>query len=50
MEPLKLAAFDADDLAVVSAHLQDAVVRVSDITYLPEEEATAEKNHAIYCM
>jgi hypothetical protein len=37
MEPLKLAAFDADDLSVVSAHLQDAVIRVGDVTYLPEQ-------------
>ena len=37
MEPLKLAAFDADDLAILSAHLQDAVVRVGDTTYLPEQ-------------
>ena len=35
MEPLKLACFDAEDLAVVSAHLQDALVRVGDLTYLP---------------
>lgn len=36
MEPLKLACFDSDDLAVVSAHLQDAIVRVGDLLYLPE--------------
>ncbi|MDB5511201.1 MAG: hypothetical protein JWR08_684 [Enterovirga sp.] len=35
MEPLKLAVFDAEDLAVVSAHLQDAVIRVGDIAFLP---------------
>lgn len=35
MEPLKLAVFDAEDLAVVSAHLQDAVLRVADLSYLP---------------
>jgi hypothetical protein len=41
MEPLKLAVLDADDLAVVSAHLQDAVVKVRDIAYLPEERRFA---------
>ncbi|MBM0207061.1 DUF2948 family protein [Micromonospora sp. STR1s_5] len=41
MEPLKLAAFDADDLAIVSAHLQDAVIRVGDVTYLPEQRRFA---------
>ena len=36
VEQLKLVAFDTDDLAVVSAHLQDAVVLVGDLAYLPE--------------
>ena len=36
-EPLKLIALDAEDLAVVSAHLQDAVVRKGDIAWLPAE-------------
>ena len=31
---LKLAAIDADDLKVISAHMQDALVRLSDIRYL----------------
>ncbi len=31
---LKLAALDADDLAVISAQMQDAVLRVGDITHL----------------
>ncbi len=30
---LKLAALDADDLAVISAHMQDAVIRLGDITH-----------------
>lgn len=34
--PLKLAALDADDLGVISAHLQDATVRVGDMAYLPK--------------
>ncbi len=31
--PLKLIAFDADDLAVISAHVQDARVRAVDIIW-----------------
>lgn len=34
MPPLKLIALDPDDLAVLSAHLQDAVVKVADIAFL----------------
>ena len=33
---LRLAAFDAEDLAVISAHVQDAVVRVPDMAWLPK--------------
>jgi len=33
--PLKLLAHDADDLAILSAALQDAVVKVGDITFEP---------------
>ncbi|MEX0751962.1 MAG: DUF2948 family protein, partial [Xanthobacteraceae bacterium] len=38
MEPLKLVALDQDDLEVVSAHLQDASVKVADIIWLPQEK------------
>ena len=41
MPELKLIAFDADDLAVISAHLQDAVLKVADIAYLPHERRFA---------
>ncbi len=41
MPDLKLIALDADDLAVLSAHLQDAVVRVVDLAYLPREKRFA---------
>jgi hypothetical protein len=34
MELLKLAALDADDLGVISAHVQDAVLKVGDLKYL----------------
>jgi Protein of unknown function (DUF2948) len=37
MPDLKLIALDADDLSVLSAHLQDAVLRVGDMMYLPKE-------------
>lgn len=35
MDKLKLIAFDAEDLAVVSVHLQDAVLKVADMAYQP---------------
>jgi hypothetical protein len=41
MPELKLIALDADDLAVVSAHLQDALLKVGDLAYLPRERRFA---------
>ena len=41
MPDLKLVALDANDLSVISAHLQDAVVRVSDMAYLPKAKRFA---------
>lgn len=41
MADLKLLALDADDLSVISAHLQDAVVKVGDLAYLPREKRFA---------
>jgi hypothetical protein len=38
MPPLKLLAFDDEDLIVLSAHVQDAVGRVADMAYLPAEQ------------
>lgn len=38
---LRLVAFDGEDLAVISAHLQDAVVRVGDLAYVPERSRFA---------
>jgi hypothetical protein len=38
---LKLAALDADDLEVISAQLQDAVMRVGEIKYLPRQQKLA---------
>ena len=40
-DTLKLVALDEDDLAVVSAHLQDAVVKIADIAWLPREKRFA---------
>ena len=37
MAGLKLRAADAEDLAVISAILQDALVTVGEMVYLPEE-------------
>lgn len=34
--PLRLLAYDAEDLALVSAALQDAVLKLGDIRYEPE--------------
>jgi hypothetical protein len=36
-ESLKLLALDEEDLAVISAHVQDAVLKVGDLIYLPKE-------------
>jgi hypothetical protein len=40
-DPLKLIALDADDLSVISAHLQDAVAKVADMAFLPAEKRFA---------
>ena len=40
-KPLKLIALDEDDLAVVSSHLQDAVVRVGEMAYVPSRKRFA---------
>lgn len=38
MDLLKLIALDSEDLAVVSAHLQDSLIRVADIHWWPAEQ------------
>ncbi len=40
-KPLKLIALDEDDLDVVSSHLQDAVVRVGEMAYVPSRKRFA---------
>jgi hypothetical protein len=37
MDELKLVALDRDDIEVVSAHVQDALVRVADVFWHPRE-------------
>jgi hypothetical protein len=41
MTDLKLIALDAEDLSVLSAHLQDAVLKAGDLAYLPHEKRFA---------
>jgi Protein of unknown function (DUF2948) len=41
MEQLKLIALDEEDLSVVSSLLQDAVLRVADMTYVPAKKRFA---------
>lgn len=38
---LHLVAFDSEDLEVISANLQDALVRVADMAYLPRSRQFA---------
>jgi hypothetical protein len=40
-DSLKLIALDAEDLAVVSAHLQDSAAKVGDMAFLPREQRFA---------
>jgi hypothetical protein len=40
-EPLKLVALDEDDLKILSANLQDAVLRMSDMAWVPSEHRFA---------
>ncbi len=40
-EPLKLIALDQDDLNILSAHLQDAVLRMSDMAWAPSQHRFA---------
>lgn len=37
MDLLKLVAFDREDVEVVSAHLQDAIMKVADVHWRPAE-------------
>ena len=39
--PLRLVAFDSDDLDVISANLQDAVVKVGEMAFIPRSKQFA---------
>jgi hypothetical protein len=39
--PLRIAAMDPEGLAILSAHLQDADIRVGDMAYLPDQRRFA---------
>ena len=41
MDTLKLIALDTEDLKVISAHLQDAVLKVADMAFVPHERRFA---------
>jgi hypothetical protein len=41
MADLKLIAFDDEDLAIIGAHLQDAVIRVEDMAFLKADRRFA---------
>ena len=38
MDQVKFVALDRDDLEVVSTHLQDALVKVADVIWRPQEK------------
>lgn len=38
MDSLRLDAVDADDLAILSAHCQDAVTRIDELKFYPREK------------
>src|SRR5262249_7414784 len=38
MEPVKFVALDRDDLEVISTHLQDALVKVADVIWRPQDK------------
>jgi hypothetical protein len=38
---LRLIVLDVEDLAIISANLQDALVRIGDMTYLPRSQRFA---------
>lgn len=38
---MHLLAFDEDDIKIFSAHLQDAITRVADMTFIPAEQRFA---------
>src|SRR5262249_60526367 len=47
MDLLKLVAMDTDDIEVMSAHVQDSVVRVGDILWRPAEKRAIVVHHRV---
>ena len=47
-ERLKLLALDEEDLAVLSAYVQDAVLKVSDLVYLPKEQRFRRRHEPLH--
>ena len=41
MEPIKLIALDSEDLDILSAHMQDAVMKVGDLSFEPRRRQFA---------
>lgn len=41
MDMLRLVALDEEDLQILSAHLQDAVMKVADLDYQPQQKRFA---------
>ena len=50
MEELKLVALDKDDIEIVSAHVQDALVKVADILWQPREHRFVVALNRFYWM
>ena len=47
MDALKFVVLDEEDLEVASTHLQDAVVRISDVLWRPQESASWWRSTAL---
>jgi len=50
MEELKLVALDKDDIEIVSAHVQDALVKIADIWWQPHEHRFVMALNRFYWM
>ena len=49
MDQLRLLAVDTEDLAIVSAHCQDAVIRVEELHFVPaEQKFVVEMNRFVW--
>src|SRR4029078_12764859 len=48
MDMLKLIALDREDLEIVSAHLQDSVVKIGEVIWRPAENRVVIALHRFY--